>query len=524
MTSNDTLFMGIDSSTQSCKALVIAPAKDEIVYVDSVNFDKDLPQYETQNGVIKSSDRNLSEANPHMWIEALNVLFARMKSADFPMHLIRAISVSGQQHGLVSLDAEGNLTRNRSKLWNDTSTVEECELLTEKLGDVDKMIAAVGNSQRSGYTAGKIYHMYRHEAEAAARTTTFFLVHNFINWFLTGGKNGGVRVMEPGDVSGMALRHPGAENWANDVCSIIAADLTSKLPEVKPADEMIGTISSELVTTYGFNPGCQIDAGCGDNMYGAIGTGNIAPGIVTVSLGTSGTAYTIFEEPYVDPDGEIAAFADSTGRFLPLLCVSNMANGYNEILEQYQMSHTDYSDILKETPAGNQGRLLFPWYMGERTPDLPNAAPVYWGFGLGDFTKPALCRAVLEGHVLNLYDGFRKMPVVANEIRLTGGLSQSEAWAQTIADVFDMETVPVEGEGAALGAAIHAAWVYFKKESGEFSLENLTAGLVSVNEERRKWPENAAVYRPIRDAYQEISLRIRSQAGNIDPFKVLSKY
>ncbi len=524
MTIYNDLFMGIDSSTQSCKALVIDPNNSKIVHVDSVNFDKDLPHYETRNGVIRSDDRNLSEANPQMWIDALNMLFARMKQSDFPFSAIRAISVSGQQHGLVTLDVQGNLTRNRSKLWNDNSTVEECELLTEKLGDVDKMIKAVGNSQRTGYTAGKIYHMYRHEPDAAAQTSTFFLVHNYINWYLTGGKNGGVRVMEPGDVSGMALRHPGATQWATEVCNIIAADLSSKLPDVKPADAMIGTISPELADTYGFDPACLIDAGSGDNMYGAIGTGNINPGLVTVSLGTSGTAYTIFEDPYVDPDGEIAAFADSTGRYLPLLCVSNMANGYNQILDQYNMSHADYSKILTETPAGNKGRLLFPWYMGERTPDLPNAAPIYWGFGLDDFTKPVLCRAVLEGHVLNLYDGFRKMPVEAGEIRLTGGLSQSEAWCQTIADVFNMETVPVEGEGAALGAAIHAAWVYHRGSSSDYSLENLTQSLVTVAEDRRKQPKNADVYRPIRDAYREISLRIRTQADEIDPFKVLSKY
>lgn len=511
------LFMGIDSSTQSCKVICINTATNKIDYLDSVNYDQDLPQYNTRNGAIRTDDKSLSESDPQMWIDALEMLFSRMKDEGFPLADIRAISVSGQQHGLVSLDEAGNLTRQRSKLWNDSSTVEECEILTEKLGGSEKMIEEVGNTQRAGYTAGKIFHMYRHEPEAAQKSSTFFLVHNYINFFLSGG----VRVMEPGDTSGIALRHPGAAEWSKAVCDLISEDLIQKLPPVKPSDEMIATISPALAEKYGFSPDCQIDAGSGDNMYGAIGTGNIEPGIVTVSLGTSGTAYTVFDEPYIDPDGEIAAFADSTGRYLPLLCVNNMANGYNQILEQYDISHAEFTDILTQTPLGNDGKLLFPWYEGERTPDLPNATPVYWGFGLNDFNKSTLCRAVLEGHVLNMYDGFKKMPAIASEIRLTGGLSQSEAWCQTIADIFEMDTVPIEGEGAALGAALHAAWVYFKQNDTGFNLKSLTDAFVKVDETRRKHPENAAIYRKSKAAYHEISQRLRNSVGSVDPFKVL---
>jgi len=518
---SEALFLGIDSSTQSSKVVCIDVQAQKVIYVDTVNYDNDLPRYGTKNGVIQSDQVNLSEADPNMWIDALHLLFSRMLKKGFPMAKVRAISVSGQQHGLVTLDPAGNLTRPRSKLWNDYSTAEECQILTERLGGQDKMIQEIGNSQRPGYTAGKIFHMYRHEPELASKSSTFFLVHNYINWFLTGAKNGGVRIMEPGDTSGMALRHPGANTWSQKVCQIISPDLISKLPAVKPADEMIGKISTELVEKYGFSQDCWIDAGSGDNMYGAVGTGNIKPGIVTISLGTSGTAYTIFDKPYVDPQGEIASFADSTGRFMPLLCVSNMANGYNQLLEMYKLTHQKFDQILKETPPGNKGRILFPWYMGERTPDLPHAAPVYWGFALNEFGMSVLCRAVLEGHILNLYDGYRKMPVQAQEIRLTGGLSQSDAWAQTIADIFASETVAIAGEGAALGAAIHAAWVYEKNRQPEYSLEFLTDIFVKGDESRRKYPRNVEQYDKIKNAYHEISLRIRTQINDIDPFKVL---
>ncbi len=512
-------FLGIDSSTQGCKFVVINTDNDDVEYVDSVQYDTDLPKYNTKNGVIIQEDSNISEADPNMWIDALHHLFQKMLDKNFPVSQIRAISVSGQQHGLVALDAEGNITRKTSKLWNDFSTVEECEILTEKIGGTEKMIAEIGNTQRPGYTAGKIFHIYRREPEIARKTTTFFLVHNFINYFLTGGKNGGARVMEPGDVSGMALRHPAADEWSQKVCRIISPDLIEKLPPVKSAGEMIGKISQELVNKYGFPGDCQIDAGCGDNMYGAVGTGNIQPGIVTISLGTSGTAYTIFNEPYVDPDGEIASFCNSTGKYLPLLCVSNMANGYNRILSQFNLNHESFTNILAETPPGNDGKLLFPWYTGERTPNLPNARPVYWGFSLADFHKPVLCRAVLEGHILNLYDGYRKMPVQTKEIRLTGGLSRSDAWRQTIADIFAVETVPVAGEGTALGAAIHAAWSYFRRNRPEFGLKSLTSRFVKPDEAKRKIPQNAAAYAKLKEVYHEISLRLRTKIGTVDPFK-----
>ncbi len=513
------LFAGIDSSTQSTKLLVIDIDSSKVIFSQSINYDQDM-DYSTQNGVIQDLGEGVSESDPHMWTEALEMLFERLAQSDIPQQNIKAISVSGQQHGLVTLDAEGNLTRERSKLWNDFSTGKECDLMTEAVGGVDNMIAEVGNSQRTGYTAAKIFHMARHEPDAFAETATCFLVHNYINWFLTGGKEGGVRVMEPGDTSGMALWHPGTGKWSDRVMNAISPELAAKIPPLKPSDAGIGSIGAGLAGKYGFDPQCRIDAGCGDNMYGAVGTGNVVPGIVTVSLGTSGTAYTFLEKPFIDPSGEIAAFCDSTGNHLPLLCVSNLANGYNAVLAEFDISHQDFIQIVEKVPAGNEGRVLVPWYMGERTPDVPQGSPVYFGFGIDDFTREKLCRAVLEGHVLNLYAGFRKMPVKAREIRLTGGLAQSDAWCQTIADIFEAETVPVEGEGAALGAALHAAWVYDKETGGQKSLEQVAAPFVVLNENKRKKPvaENVKTYQRQKQVFIALSERTRGIENSADPF------
>lgn len=514
------LFGGLDVSTQSCKLVVIDSHSQQVVFTGVVNYDIDLPRYDTRNGVIPGLGEGVSESDPEMWIEALHRIFEKLSAFSGSLiKNIRCLSVSGQQHGLVALDGEGNLARPRSKLWNDFSTQEECDILTARIGGRAAMIREVGNSQRTGYTAAKIFHLFRREPEVYEKTKTFLLVHNFVNWYLTGGKTAGVRVMEPGDVSGTALWNPATGEWSKKVIEAIDPGLWRKLPPVQPSDQSIGTISEALVQKYGFSPECKIDAGSGDNMYGAVGTGNVRPGIVTISLGTSGTAYTFMEEPYIDPTGEIAAFCDSTGHYLPLLCVSNMANGYNMFLETFEISHGDFETLIKRTKPGNAGRIMIPWFTGERTPDVPGAAPFYFGFKLKDFCKSSLARAILEGHVLNLYNGFRRMPVTPVEIRLTGGLSRSEAWRQCIADVFEAETVPAAGEGAALGAALHAAWVWNKEAGRAISLEELVKPFVIPDETRRSKPvpQNVEIYRKQKRLFGALVSRILG-AGGKDPF------
>ena len=519
----DGLFAGLDVSTQSCKLVVIDLGERATVHVDAVDYDEELLHYGTRDGAVQGVEPGVSESDPSMWIEAVETLFGRLAAAThIDQRRIHGLSVSGQQHGLVALDGDGKLARPHAKLWNDFSTAEECRLLTERVGGTKRMIEEVGNTQRAGYTAPKILHMLRHEPECYSRATTLFLVHNYVNWYLTGGTNGGVAVMEPGDTSGMALWSPVTGDWSKLVVEVIDPGLFTKLPPVRPSDQTIGMIAPAIAHRFGLSVDCAIDAGSGDNMYGAIGTGNFLSGVVTVSLGTSGTAYTFLEEPYVDPEGEIAAFCDSTGNYLPLLCVSNMANGYNAVLEQFGMSHDEFDAVIARTAPGNDGRLLIPWYSGERTPNLPHAAPLYFGFGVSEFGKERLSRAVLEGHVMNLFNGFCRLPVTPTAIHLTGGLSQSPSWCQMIADVFEAETVPVMGEGAALGAAIHAAWVWTKEQAEAVSLAEVAEPFVVLDVGRSKAPiaRNVEVYRRQKRLYLALSEGVRGIQTDEDPFEL----
>ncbi len=503
---NGDLFAGLDVSTQGCKLVVIDPAEIAVVHLDALNYDEALPHYGTRDGAIEGLGDGVSESNPAMWIEAVETLLGRLADSPVDATAIRCMSVSGQQHGLVALDSDGRLARPRAKLWNDFSTAAECQYLTDAVGGLDQMVELVGNSQRTGYTAGKILHFVRHEPEAYGRTQMLFLVHNYINWFLSGG----VATMEPGDTSGMALWHPGTKQWAQPVLDAIAPDLAAKLPPVTDSDATIGSLAPQLAERFGMSADCRIDAGCGDNMYGAIGTGNYRPGIVTVSLGTSGTAAVYMDDPFVDPSGEIASFCDSTGGYLPLLCVSNMANGYNAFLRNFGVSHADFDQLLEATTPGNSGRVLVPWYEGERTPDLPDAAPVYFGFGVEDFEPETLARAVLEGHVHSLYSGYRRFPD-AECIHLTGGLSRSRSWCQMIADIFQVDAVPVEGEGAALGAALHAAWVWQKETGAGRTIAEVADPFVALSERRRASPrpDRRERYGLQRRLYQAVADRTR---------------
>jgi xylulokinase len=518
------LFAGLDVSTQSTKLVIIDPAVGAVVDVDRVDYDRDLPQYGTRGGAVQGLGEGVSESDPRMWIEAVEVLLGRMAAAGDLARRIHSISVSGQQHGLVALAEDGSLARPRAKLWNDFSTAEECRILTDAVGGLDAMLREVGNSQRTGYTAGKILHLKRHEPQHWSRTRTLFLVHNYVNWFLTGGPDGGVAALEPGDTSGMALWHPGTGRWSQRVMDVIAPRLAERLPPLAPADRSIGRVGVALAGRFGLSPACRVDAGSGDNMYGALGTGNFEPGIFTVSLGTSGTACTVLDAPYVDPTGEIASFCDSTGRFLPLLCVSNLSNGYNALRERLGLSHEAFAALVEEAPPGNGGRVLIPWYEGERTPDVPFGAAATLGFDVADLAgaRPAAaCRAVVEGHVLNLWEGSTRMPGTPREIRLTGGLSASPAWCQTIADVFGAETVPVAGEGAALGAALHAAWVCFREAGEPRTLAEVTAPFVVLEEPRRRRPrpEHRAAYGVLRKLFRAVSRRLRGLEGE-DPFLI----
>jgi xylulokinase len=348
----------------------------------------------------------------------------------------------------------------------------------------------------TGYTAPKILWVRQHEPQHWEKTASVLLPHDYINWWLTG-----VKSMEYGDASGTALLDVRTRTWSLPVLDAVAPGLAAKLPSLRSSSEAAGSLRSELATAWKLSPSVTISSGGGDNMMGAIGTGNVRPGVMTASLGTSGTLYAFSATPVVDPRGEIASFCDSTDHWLPLACTMNVTLVTELTRKLFAgWSHGDYDSAAATIPAGSDGLLLLPYLAGERTPNLPHGSGVLHGITTKNLTAPHLARAAMEGVTLGLAYGlsrFQELGVEPTEIRLTGGGSLSPFWRQLCADVFGVPTLCLtSSEGAALGGAIQAAWCLGDDHSAE-ALHLLSDRLASVNESTRCTPDapNHAIYK-----------------------------
>ena len=251
-----------------------------------------------------------------------------------------------------------------------------------------------------------------------------------------------------------------------------------------------------------------VSAGGGDNMMGAIGTGNVQSGVVTASLGTSGTIYAFSAQPVVDPQGEVAAFCDSTDNWLALICTMNVTVATEQVRKLFGWDIAQLDQAIRGVAPGADGIIFLPYLNGERTPNLPNGVGVFHGLRPANLTPPHLARAAMEGATLGLAYGlnrFRQLGINPNEIRLIGGGSRSGIWRQICADVFRVPVVSLAtAEGAALGAALHSAWVDHLVNNKSSSLNDLVAKCVKLDEKSRALPVAASA-----DLYQEVFGRFK---------------
>ncbi len=486
------IFLGIDCGTQSTKTIALDWESGRI-----------LASAQKSYGFVPNLPPGAMEQHPKDWIDAaeqsigevINTLGGRKEE-------IRGIGVSGQQHGLVVLDGEDRVVR-PAKLWNDTTTSGQCDQITDHFGGPAGVISLVGNTMRTGYTAPKILWLRQNEPENWEKTRSVLLPHDYLNFWLTGAKR-----MEFGDASGTALLDVKTREWSTQVVDYIAEDLSEKLPQLLPSTASHGTLRRNLCEKWGLTNTPLVSAGGGDNMMAAIGTGNIQPGVVTASLGTSGTLFAFSTAPIIDPEGEVAAFCDSTDNWLPLICTLNLTLVTEHIRKSFGWDYAQLEDQIRSVPVGCDGLLLLPYLTGERTPDLPNGTGVFHGLTLTNFTAPHLARAAFEGVTLGLGYGlerFRELGLHPAEIRLTGGGSNSRLWRQMCADVFGVPTVCLQsGEGAGLGGALQAAWIWEKEHGSNAPLAEICNRLVQVDETSRNEPD-AEAHRVYLDALQRTS-------------------
>jgi xylulokinase len=453
------IYLGIDCGTQSTKTIALDSDTGRIVASAAQSYE-----------VLPGLPPGHLEQNPSTWTQAVDATIQQVVTAlGTRRGEVRGIGVSGQQHGFVALDREGKVIR-PAKLWCDTSTTEECDSIRNHFGGAKAVIEKVGMDMLPGFTAPKILWLKRHEPGNFEKLATILLPHDYLNFYLTGKLT-----MEYGDASGTALMDIRNRAWARDALDFIDPGLAGKMPPLGSSRKPAGTLLPELAKRWNLPAGVVVSAGGGDNMMGAIGTGNVAPGRVTASLGTSGTIYAYSEKPVIDPAGEIAGFCDSTDAWLPLVCTMNVTVATEAARNLFGWSHVQLEEAVRSVPTGADGLLFLPYLQGERTPNLPRATGVFHGLTPRTMTPPHLARATMEGVTLGLLYGLHRMRtlgIAPTEIRLTGGGSKSAVWRQICADVFGCRVVTLaEAEGAALGAAIQAlaAAAETKKSIAEWS-------------------------------------------------------
>lgn len=486
-------FVGVDCGSQGTKAVVVDRGDGRVIGSGYVGY-----------GFIEGLPPGHREQDPSTWVEAMIRSVRDALSQAKIEGRIEGIGVSGQQHGFVPLDARGDVIR-PAKLWNDISTADECRWLIERLGGVREVVKLTGNTILPGFTAGKILWLRKHEPANYARLAKVLLPHDYLNYWLTGRTT-----MESGDASGTALMDVRTRRWRREVVDAIDPALMAKLPDIQPSSEPAGTLRKEAAEKLGVPEGIIVSAGGGDNMMGAIGTGNTRPGIVTVSLGTSGTIYAYSGKPIVDPLGEAHAFCDSTGAWLPLACTMNVTVATEAVRGLLGLGYEELEEVVKTVPVGSNGVLLLPYLTGERTPNVPDGKGVLYGLTPENFTAGNLARAAMEGATMGLNFGFnrlKEMGIEPGEVRLTGGGSKNRVWRRMCANVFGVDTVCLEvDEGAAYGAALQALWTY---DGG--SISGITDLFVHLNEVTRSKPDagNMEKYRKLQVMQDRLSVDLR---------------
>ncbi|MGZ0711851.1 xylulokinase (plasmid) [Coraliomargarita sp. W4R53] len=427
------LVLGVDSSTQSCKALVMDAATGAIVRES------------------RASHPDGTEVDPAAWWQALQAAIADAGGLDD----IEAISVGGQQHGMVVLDEAGNVIR-PALLWNDTRSADAANDLIAEFG-AEALAQRTGLVPVASFTITKLRWLRDHEPENAARVAAVALPHDWLTWRLRGygpaseselGPVLAELITDRSDASGTGYFNPTTDGYDRDLL-IAALGHDAILPRVLGADDFVMDAA-----------GRRIAPGAGDNAGAALGLG-AGVGDVVVSIGTSGTVFAVSEQRTIDPTGTVAGFADCTGHFLPLVATLNAARVLDAIGRLLGVDHAELSRLALAAEPGAGGLSLVPYFEGERTPNLPDATAELSGMTLASTTRENLARAAVEGMLSGLAAGLaalRELGVPLERALLVGGGAQSEAVRQIAPLVLGLAVeVPEPGEYVALGAARQAA-------------------------------------------------------------------
>mgnify|MGYP000277118475 CR=1 FL=1 len=466
------LVLGLDSSTQSLSAVILDTEKGIVVADHSVNFGGDLPHYNQPHGYDESGARGEVHANPLMWLEALDLLLVRMTGEGVDFSEIDAVSGSGQQHGSVYLKSNFNevlaklsaksdlktqlsdcLSRSSSPIWMDSSTGEECGEIARAVGGNEIVCAKSGSVAVERFTGPQIRKFAKNEPNNYRQTGVIHLVSSFFASILAGK----TVAIDHGDGAGMNLMNLASLDWDQDLLKATADGLKEKLPPCAPSSSKSGAISPYFVKKYGFSPSCETIIWSGDNPCSLIGMGAASPGKVVISLGTSDTLFAAMPEPKTDPNGFGHVFGNPAGGYMSLICFKNGSLAREAIKKQYSLGWEAFEiRALSETPIGNNGAMMLPFYEPEITPAIDTGGPVF--SEEHEYLSGEAVRAVLESQFLNMRAHSEWLGVSPSRIYITGGASENDGIAQVIANVFGVSIDRLDVPGSAtIGAGMRAA-------------------------------------------------------------------
>ncbi len=432
-----TLVAGVDSSTQSCKVVIRDVSTGAVVRTG------------------RASHPEGTEVHPSFWWDALLAAIADAGGLDD----VAAISVAGQQHGMVVLDAAGEVIR-PALLWNDTRSAPAAGALIEELGAAE-LARRTGTVPVASITATKLRWLRDAEPASVERVAAVALPHDWLTWRLRGFGPANPQLAElttdRSDASGTGYFDGTRDEYDLDLLETALGRRDVVLPRVLGPGESAGTTAA----LPGVPAGLVVGPGAGDNAGAALGLG-ARDGDVVVSIGTSGTVFAVTETPSRDETGTVAGFSDASGLFLPLVATLNAARILDAVARLLDLDHTALGELALSASPGSGGLVLQPYFEGERTPNLPDATATLFGLTLASTTRANLARAAVEGMLCALADGLdavQSQGIEAQRLLLVGGAAQNPAVATIAGQVFDVPVVvPDPGEYVAAGAAVQAAW------------------------------------------------------------------
>lgn len=527
------IYLGLDSSTQSVSATVIevSGGTRRVLLERSFRYDERLPGYGTRHGVLPSADPQVAHGSPLLWAEGLDLMIAELvRAPDVDWRDLRAISGSAQQHGSVYLGAaatttlgaldpaqplvgqlDGLPTRATSPIWMDSSTRRQCDAIEAALGGAGVLARLTGSRAFERFTGPQIRKFAEEDSPAYARTDRIHLVSSWLASLLAGHH----APIDVGDGSGMNLMDLLSRQWASSAVGATAPDLSRKLPAVAESWTVAGVLAPYWTRRYGL-PAARVVVWSGDNPCSLVGTGLVREGRMAVSLGTSDTIFGLMRSPRPSVDGTGHVFASPTGDYMGMTVFKNGSLARERVRDEYGLDWAGFSRALAETPPGNGGATMLPWFAPEITPLVPRPGVVRHGVGDADVARTV--RAVVEAQMLALARHSAWMGVAVETIYATGGASANRAILQVMADVFDAAVFQFKsGNSAALGAALRAFHADRLADDAAITWDEVVRDFAEPLADSRVDPVAAhvATYRQLETVAREREKKALAEFGNL---------